>query len=72
MSLARSQVLKKQGLFHVPYRGTMLGAALGGGREMLKNPLAPGETMDERLEKKVSHSLSQTAWDATRADERNS
>ena len=47
------QALKKAGLFHVPYRGTMLGAALGGGRQMIKNPLQPGETMDDRLEKKV-------------------
>lgn len=37
----------------MPYRGTMIGAALGGGREMARNPLGPGETMDSRLEKKV-------------------
>lgn len=47
------QVLKKKGIFHVPYRGTMIGAALGGGRELARNPLGPGETMDSRLEKKV-------------------
>lgn len=47
------QVLKKNGVFHVPYRGTMIGAALGGGRELARNPLGPGETMDSRLEKKV-------------------
>lgn len=50
---ARLQVLKKNGVFHVPYRGTMIGAALGGGRELSRNPLGPGETMDSRLEKKV-------------------
>lgn len=49
----RTQVLKKHGVLHIPYRGTMLGAALGGGREILRNPLQPGETMDERLQKKV-------------------
>lgn len=48
------QILKRHGIFHIPYRGTMLGAALGGGREILRNPLQPGETMDERLGKKVS------------------
>lgn len=53
LCLCALQVLKKQGVFHIPYRGTMLGAALGGGREILRNPLRPGETMDERLEKKV-------------------
>lgn len=52
VSLIR-QVLKKHGIFHVPYRGTMIGAALGGGRELARNPLGPGETMDSRLEKKV-------------------
>lgn len=38
----------------MPYRGTMIGAALGGGREINRNPLRPGETMNERLEKKVT------------------
>lgn len=47
------QVLKKKGIFHIPYRGTMIGAALAGGREILRNPLGPGETMDDRLETKV-------------------
>lgn len=32
----------------------MIGAALGGGREIHRNPLRPGETMDDRLEKKAS------------------
>lgn len=49
-----AQVLKKKDVFHVPYRGTMIGAALGGGREIHRNPLRPGETMDDRLEKKAS------------------
>eukprot|EP00904_Undaria_pinnatifida_P004700 jgi/Undpi1/14230/HiC_scaffold_9.g03879.m1 len=53
VSSAASEVLKKKGVFHVPYRGTMIGAALGGGREINRNPLRPGETMDERLEKKM-------------------
>ncbi len=54
-SRAAGQVLKKKGVFHVPYRGTMIGAALGGGRELARNPLGPGETMDSRLEKKVRY-----------------
>lgn len=31
----------------------MIGAALSGGRELDRNPLHPGETIDDRLEKKV-------------------
>ncbi|CAM9143066.1 unnamed protein product [Sphacelaria rigidula] len=53
VSTAAAKALKKAGVFHVPYRGTMLGAALGGGRQMIKNPLQPGETMDDRLERKM-------------------
>eukprot|EP00903_Cladosiphon_okamuranus_P014475 g13427.t1 len=53
VSSPAAEVLKKNGVFHVPYRGTMIGAALGGGRELARNPLGPGETMDSRLEKKM-------------------
>ncbi|CAM9289191.1 unnamed protein product, partial [Hapterophycus canaliculatus] len=53
VSKPASEILKKNGVFHVPYRGTMIGAALGGGRELARNPLGPGETMDSRLEKKM-------------------
>ncbi|CAN0452792.1 unnamed protein product [Pylaiella littoralis] len=53
VSTDAAQVLKKKGVFHVPYRGTMIGAALAGGREIARNPLGPGETMDSRLETKM-------------------
>ncbi|CAM9946998.1 unnamed protein product [Ectocarpus sp. 12 AP-2014] len=53
VSTAAAEVLKKNGIFHVPYRGTMIGAAISGGRELDRNPLKPGETMDDRLEKKM-------------------
>ncbi|CAB1118026.1 unnamed protein product [Ectocarpus sp. CCAP 1310/34] len=53
VSTAAAEVLKTNGIFHVPYRGTLIGAAISGGRELDRNPLKPGETIDDRLEKKM-------------------
>ncbi|CAM9367616.1 unnamed protein product [Discosporangium mesarthrocarpum] len=47
------KVLQKHGIVHVPYRGSMLATTLGSGRALQKDPLQPGETMDDRVEAKM-------------------
>lgn len=41
---------KKKGLLHIPYRASLMGASLINGYTMAKEPLLPGQTMDNRVE----------------------
>lgn len=45
---------KKKGLAHGPYRATTVGASLLHGNAIANTPLQPGETLDMRVEERVS------------------
>jgi glutamate dehydrogenase (NADP+) len=53
MSNGAIQNSKKRGILHGPYRATTVGASLVNGMSIALNPLADGETLDDRVKKGI-------------------